>query len=90
MLKALIYGFEVKGNIKADPLHPTLGIIPYIYQDAYNYYYCIWLAEQVNDKKNIEDYIPKEEKITIHSPKPKPLIETNAFQFLLEDDINDI
>ena len=45
MLKALVYFYEVKGNNKAKA-NGGIGIIPYIYKDAYNYYYNLWMAKQ--------------------------------------------
>lgn len=90
MLKALIYGLEIKKSIKADPSNPTINIIPYIYQDAYNYYYSLWLAEQANEGKDIMSYVPRVEEITIISPRPKPIIPKHPFTFLLEDDIDGI
>lgn len=90
MLKTLIYGLEIKKTIKIDCKHPTINIIPYLYQEAYNYYYSLWLAQQSNEGKNIQDYVPKEEQITIKSPRAKFTTRHNSFQFILEDDINGI
>ena len=90
MLKTLIYGLEIKKSIKIDYKYPTINIIPYLYQEAYNYYYSLWLAQQSNEGKNIQDYVPKEEQITIKSPRAKFTTHRNSFQFILEDDINGI
>lgn len=42
MLKALVYFYEVKGNNK-NKANGGIGIIPFIYKDAYNYYYNLWM-----------------------------------------------
>lgn len=83
MLKALKYWYEVKQ-------HPVdqdkgVGIIPYIYAQAKEYYYALWLAEQQNAK--IQDYkafIPKDEVITI-APPTRQVMKRNLFTFLDEE-----
>ena len=52
MLKALIYFYEVKGN-SVEKANGGIGIIPWIYKDAYNYYYNLWMIKQRNEDKNI-------------------------------------
>lgn len=45
--KSLVYHYEVKkGETEKGKGH--LGIVPYVYQDAYNYYYDLWLKQQQN------------------------------------------
>lgn len=87
MLKALIYGCEIKKTVKIDLARPTIGIIPYIYQDAYNYYYSLWLAEQINAEKDIKSFVPKVEKIQIFSPQRQEM-KKHSFKFLMEEEIN--
>ena len=45
ILKSLIYFYKIKGN-STEKANGALGIVPFVYQDAYNYYYSIWLANQ--------------------------------------------
>lgn len=66
--KALVYFYEVKQN-STEKANGGIGIVPYVYQDAYNYYYHIWMAKQTNEAKPIEQYIPQERVITIPPPK---------------------
>lgn len=84
ILKSLIYFYEVKGN-SIEKSKNGIGIVPYIYQDAKNYYYSIWLAKQKNEAKRIEEYVPEEKEIHIKSPqrnvKKRPL-----FSFLDEEE----
>ena len=52
MLKSLKWFYEIKHNDK-DSSNGRIGIIPYIYKDAYDYYYNLYLAQQRN--KDIEN-----------------------------------
>ena len=70
MLKALIYFYEVKGN-SVEKANGGIGIIPWIYKDAYNYYYNLWMIKQRNEDKNI--------------PQRKPY-KKNLFSFLDEEE----
>ena len=70
MLKALIYWFEIKGH-SIEKANGGIGIIPYVYQQAYEYYYSLWSANQKNEFKNIEEYIPKVRSVVIPLPVKK-------------------
>ena len=41
--KALIYFYEIKGN-SIDKANGGIGIVPYVYKNAYNYYLALWQA----------------------------------------------
>lgn len=85
ILKALIYFYEVKGN-STDKANGGIGIVPYVYQDAYNYYYCIWMANQTNDIKPVEQYTAPQER-TIIIPTPKRVEKKRRlFTFLDEEE----
>lgn len=86
MLKALKYFYEIK-RADLSKANNGIGIIPYIYQDAYNYYFSLWQAQQKNSV-NLNDYIPREIEITIPSPKKK-INKKKLFAFLEEDEINE-
>lgn len=82
ILKALQYSFDVKGNDVAKA-NEGIGIVPYTYQSAYNYYYAIWLAKQKNKDKKIADYIPdRQVEVKIKSPKRKEKKKASKFNFL--------
>lgn len=83
MLKALIYFYEVKGNDKRKA-NGSIGIIPYVYKDAFNYYYALWQAQQKNESKVIETYVPQVKVIKIPSPKAR-IKKRTLFQFLDEE-----
>ena len=83
--KTLVYWYEVRrGDVEKS--HYSIGIVPYIYKDAYNYYYNIWLAQQANADKNIEVFKPKEKIVVIKNPVRKPKIKRNIFSFKFLDE----
>lgn len=87
MLKALVYFYEIKGNNK-NKANGGIGIIPFIYKDAYNYYYNLWMIQQSNKDKNVIDYVPKLKEIKIPIPKKEPR-KKSVFTFLDEqEDLN--
>lgn len=71
ILKTLIYWYEVKENKIDHNAHYGIAIVPYIYKQASEYYYSLFLAQQANDSINITDYIPKTKEIIIPTPKTK-------------------
>jgi len=83
MKKALVYFYEVQGNDKKKA-NGGIGIIPYIYRQAYEYYYSLWLANQKNENKIIVDYKPKVIEVRIASPQRKPH-KRRLFTFFEED-----
>ena len=66
MLKSLMYFLEVKGNT-VEKSNGGIGIIEYCYQDAYNYYLSIYLAQQSNDIA----YVPMIKEYVIPIPKAR-------------------
>jgi hypothetical protein len=68
--RTLRYWYEIKNN-PIDKSNGTIGIVPYAYDDAYRYWYSIWLANQHNDPKILEKYEPKVIEITIPIPERK-------------------
>ena len=83
MKKALVYFYEVKGNDKSKA-NGGIGIIPYVYRDAYNYYYSLWLANQKNENKVMIDYRPVVREVRIPPPQLKPR-KRCLFNFFEED-----
>lgn len=82
--RALQYFYEVKKNpLPADTM--TIGIVEWIYQDAYNYYYNLWHAQQLNKDKDIGSYIPQVKEVAIPSPERK-IKKRKLFSFLDRED----
>lgn len=83
ILKSLQYFYEVK-NGDITKAGESIGIVPYVYQRAYEYYYNIWLAHQKNETKTIEVYQPKVIEVVIEKPKRK-IKKRKLFSFLDEE-----
>ena len=81
ILKSLVYFYDVKAN-SVDKSNGALGIVPYIYQDAYNYYYDLFLAQSRNETKDFSGLFNKTKEITIKPPE-RP-IKKRFFNFLNE------
>lgn len=74
MLKTLIWWFEVKGN-SVEKANGGIGIIPYIYQQACDYYYALFLAKKANENKDLS-YLNKNTK-TIHIKPPSTNVKSH-------------
>ena len=69
MLKTLKWYYEKEGH-SLDKSNGSIGIIPYIYNKALNYYYALYQAQLINKEKDISNFmLPKERNITIESPR---------------------
>lgn len=83
MLKSLVYFYEIKGNSK-EKANGGIGIVPFIYNDAYNYYLALFNANQANQNIDVVQYTSKVKEITIKPPKVE--IKKHFFEFLEDDD----
>lgn len=82
--KSLYWFYELKGN-PISKANNQLGIIPYIYNDACNYFYHLYLG-QIASEKEIE--MPSLRKILIQSPECVPeMLKTKMFD--LEENIDE-
>lgn len=68
ILKSLVYFFEVQGN-SIEKANGSIGIVPYIYDKAFQYYYALWLANQQNENKVMKDYVPTSREVVIRPPQ---------------------
>jgi len=66
MLKALKYFYEIKGGSKENA-HGAVGILPYIYEDAYKYYFEIYQKQQRNSAA--APFHTEVQVVTIPSPR---------------------
>lgn len=78
ILCTLKYFYEVKRNSPSDA-NESIGIVPYVYDDARKYYYALHLTNLQNKDKNIQDYIPKQINISIHPKKREPMRRNKHF-----------
>lgn len=86
MERTMKYVYE----IKKEPIEKgngSIGIVPYMYDKAYNYWYSIWLANQNNEAKSLERYEPKVIEIKIPEPVRK-MRKRKLFTFLDEESID--
>lgn len=67
MQKSLIYFYEVKHN-KIEDSNGGIGIIEYVYEQARQYYYEIFVAQNQNENKS---FITKIKEYIIKPPKSK-------------------
>ena len=81
--KALTYFYEVKGH-SIEKANGGIGIVPYVYQHAYNYYLALWQAQQKNQDKVLNDYVPRVKEIVIPRPQRK-VKKRELFTFLDEE-----
>lgn len=70
MLKSLQYFYEVKGNSKEKFRQGSIGIIPFCYVQAYNYYYELYLASQ---RAGTGSYTTSQREIEIDAPVARVL-----------------
>lgn len=84
MLKTLIYFYDIKGN-HFDISRKTIMIIPYIYGEAREYYKKLYYATLYNSERDIKQYIPKQEEVTISPPHRETIRKRNLFTFLDEE-----
>jgi hypothetical protein len=69
VLKTLIYWYEVKGN-DISKANRAVGIVPYVYDQALQYYYNLFLAEMINADKDIQSYQMQVRQVEIPPPRP--------------------
>ena len=84
ILKSLIYFYEVQGN-SIEKSNGSIGIVPYVYDKAFQYYYALWLANESNKNKVASDYITRSREVTIRPPQPKAR-KRKLFSFLDKED----
>lgn len=69
MLKSLKWYYEKQGN-SIDKSNGSIGIIPYIYKQAFDYYFALYQAQLINKEKDLSNFtLPKERTINIESPR---------------------
>lgn len=85
ILKTLKYFYEIRGN-KVNRDNISIGIVPYVYNEARRYYFKIWQAQQAN--QNITIKATAAQEVKIKPPKRKPM-RKEKFTFLDSEVDND-
>ena len=84
--KTLRYFFEVRHN-SLEKANGGIGIVPYVYDDAFKYWQAIWEAQQKNEDIKIEDFVLPVREIHISPPQREPLKhKRKLFTFLDEEE----
>ena len=84
MYKTLIWWFELKhGDI--EKANGGIGIIPYVYEQASQYYYALYLAQIANEDKDIENLKVQVKEFTIETPRPQRKMR-KLFKFREDED----
>lgn len=84
ILKALKYFYEVKNGSK-EKAFGRIGIVPYVYEDAHNYYLAIWQAKQKNAEVKVEEYVLPVREVHIPIPQREPMQKRKAVFVFLEE-----
>lgn len=84
ILQALVYFYEIKGNDKSKA-NGSIGIVPFVYQEAFDYFMVLWEARQKNEVKVISNFKPDVEEVEIPPPR-RTVIKRKLFTFLDEED----
>jgi len=66
ILKTLYWWYEIKEHT-LELSNDGIGIVPYVYNDAEQYYYTLYMAQMVNN--NISAPVNKVEEVEIASPR---------------------
>ena len=74
ILKTLKWWYEIKKQ-DISKAYGGIGIVPYIYQDAYQYYFNIAVADFVNQQKTEEDFKEKVYEVNIDEPYLAPITQ---------------
>lgn len=82
MLKTLKWYYEKEGN-SLEKSNGTIGIIPYKYKEAANYYYTLYKAQLVNQTKDMSEYSKIQERVV---KIPSPRVYVRPPHLWLEDD----
>lgn len=82
--KTLKYFFEIKKN-SLEKANGGIGIVPYVYDEAYTYWRAIWEAQQKNEDVDLKEFVLPVREIHIYPPQRQPMKHTRKlFTFLDE------
>lgn len=72
MRKTLKYFFEIRGN-SIEKANGGIGIIPYVYDQAFDYWRALWEAQERNKGVVIQKYNLPVREVHIAPPKREPM-----------------
>lgn len=68
ILKSLMYFYEVKDN-NVEKANGGIGIVPYVYEEAKQYFLTIYMAQKQNENKSVSAYVQPGRIIIIKPPQ---------------------
>lgn len=83
----LKYFYEIKQN-RIDKSNPSIGIVPYVYEDAKRYYQQLAITKARNEAAMQHQQEEKTVTIIIQQPRRVPMIK-KLFSFLDEEELNE-
>lgn len=86
ILKTLKWFYEVKGNT-TEKSNGGIGIVPFIYDECYDYYYNLYLANTTNKQEDIQKFIELKAK-TIFITSPRANTKKPKLFNLEEEEVN--
>lgn len=89
MYKTLKYFFEIKGN-SIEKANGGIGIVPFVYDEAYLYWRALWEARERNEQIDIGKFILPVREVHIEPPQRQPMKHTRKlFTFLNEEEAHE-
>jgi hypothetical protein len=85
--KTLKYFFEVKKN-PIEKANGGIGIVDFVYQEAFLYWRAIWEAQQQNTNVDMEEYLLPTREVRIESPKREPMKHIRKLFSFLNEEVN--
>lgn len=84
--KTLKYHYEVKGG-SLEKANGGIGIVPWVYDEAFNYWRAIWEARERNEQIDITQYVLPAREVHIKPPQRQPMKhKRKLFTFLDEEE----
>ena len=86
--KRIIYSKgEYLWNGDKEKAHGRIGIVPYVYEDAHNYYLALFEAKEKNEQVVVSDYVLPTRVVCIRDPERSPMTgKRKLFSFLDEEE----
>lgn len=87
--KTLKYFFEIKGN-SIEKANGGIGIVPFVYDEAYLYWRALWEARERNERVDIKEFILPVREVHIEPPQRQPMKHIRKlFTFLNEEETHE-
>lgn len=87
--KTLKYFFEIKGN-SIEKANGGIGIVPFVYDEAYLYWRALWEARERNEQVDIKEFILPVREVHIEPPQRQPMKHIRKlFTFLNEEETHE-